>query len=234
MAGARKGSSKKTAGRAAQAPAEDVSALSEQERQRMIAESAYYRALRRGFGGDPAQDWLEAEREINRLMPGARQQKDEHAAYEKLRDDVRAALADAREVTASTAREALEGARRRLADAGAYTVDTVDKVAATVEKELAEAAHKFGEKRHALAGKAADAFESWRDRGQAFVLEARAALGQWIQQAGARLERPVYRTGEMVGSGIFQCRRCEERIEMTTDGHLPLCSKCRGVEFHRA
>lgn len=32
----------------------------------MIAEAAYYRALRRGFrGGDAVSDWLTAEREIN-------------------------------------------------------------------------------------------------------------------------------------------------------------------------
>ncbi len=36
-----------------------------EERGRMIAEAAYYRAEQRGFqGGDPQQDWLEAELEI--------------------------------------------------------------------------------------------------------------------------------------------------------------------------
>ena len=34
--------------------------------QRMIAEAAYYRAQQRGFcGGDPVQDWLEAEAEVS-------------------------------------------------------------------------------------------------------------------------------------------------------------------------
>ncbi len=37
-----------------------------EERQRMIAEAAYYRAERRGFvAGDPMRDWLEAEAEID-------------------------------------------------------------------------------------------------------------------------------------------------------------------------
>jgi len=45
--------------------------VSAQERRRMIAEAAFYKAARRGFiGGDPEQDWFEAEREINaRLSP---------------------------------------------------------------------------------------------------------------------------------------------------------------------
>ncbi len=35
------------------------------ERRHMIAEAAYYRALQRGFqGGDPVDDWLQAEKEI--------------------------------------------------------------------------------------------------------------------------------------------------------------------------
>jgi DUF2934 family protein len=36
------------------------------ERQRMIAEAAYFRAARRGFrAGHAMEDWLDAEREIN-------------------------------------------------------------------------------------------------------------------------------------------------------------------------
>ena len=35
------------------------------EQQRMVSEAAYYRAMSRDFeGGDPVEDWLEAEREL--------------------------------------------------------------------------------------------------------------------------------------------------------------------------
>jgi hypothetical protein len=35
----------------------------------MIAEAAYYKAEQRGFaGGDPLQDWLDAEAEIDRIL----------------------------------------------------------------------------------------------------------------------------------------------------------------------
>jgi len=41
-----------------------------EDRFRMISEAAYYRALGRGFdGGDPVEDWLVAETEINSLLP---------------------------------------------------------------------------------------------------------------------------------------------------------------------
>lgn len=43
--------------------------LSEDERRRMIAEAAYYRAEQRGFSaGGEVDDWLTAEREISQLL----------------------------------------------------------------------------------------------------------------------------------------------------------------------
>jgi chromosome segregation ATPase len=43
--------------------------LTPEQRYHMIAEAAYFRAERRGFiGGDPAQDWLDAEAEIDRIL----------------------------------------------------------------------------------------------------------------------------------------------------------------------
>ena len=47
-------------------------AVTDEERQRMVAEAAYFRAEKRGFReGDVQQDWIEAEAEIGeRLQQG--------------------------------------------------------------------------------------------------------------------------------------------------------------------
>jgi len=46
-----------------------VSRVSEEMRQHMIREAAYYRALNRGFAGSAdLEDWLVAEREINTML----------------------------------------------------------------------------------------------------------------------------------------------------------------------
>ena len=42
--------------------------ISTEERRRLIAESAYFRSLRRGPGGDPGRDWIEAEAEIDAML----------------------------------------------------------------------------------------------------------------------------------------------------------------------
>lgn len=50
-----------------------------EQRYRMICDAAYYRAERRGFiGGDPAQDWAEAELEIDQLLCGSPSQQPGH------------------------------------------------------------------------------------------------------------------------------------------------------------
>lgn len=44
-------------------------AVTLEERERLIAEAAYFRAKRRGFkDGDAKQDWREAEREVDELF----------------------------------------------------------------------------------------------------------------------------------------------------------------------
>ena len=44
-----------------------------EQRYRMIAEAAYFRAQRQGFCGNPAQDWIDAEAEINQTLLHAEQ-----------------------------------------------------------------------------------------------------------------------------------------------------------------
>ena len=45
--------------------------LSDEQRYRMIAEAAYYRAEKNEFKSDPLRDWIDAENDINALLSGA-------------------------------------------------------------------------------------------------------------------------------------------------------------------
>ena len=44
--------------------------LSDEQRYRMIAEAAYYRAEKNQFKSDPLRDWIDAENDINALLSG--------------------------------------------------------------------------------------------------------------------------------------------------------------------
>ena len=64
-------------GAAAQAHPATLTGISAAQRERMIAEAAYYRAEQRRFeGGDPLQDWLEAQAEIDTRIDGTYRLKD--------------------------------------------------------------------------------------------------------------------------------------------------------------
>src|SRR5690606_11784479 len=94
------------------------------ERRRMIAEAAYFRAERRGFsGGDPVADWIEAEAEVDAALGG-----DDHG-------------------------ELLSRIEGRVAEAG-KKVESLRKKAASVESEaraeLQEQVERIAELRDAL------------------------------------------------------------------------------------
>ena len=44
--------------------------LSDEQRYRMVAEAAYYRAESNQFKSDPLRDWIEAEKDIAALLNG--------------------------------------------------------------------------------------------------------------------------------------------------------------------
>jgi len=68
-AATRKPAAKKATGRDVTAEVDTRSVVTAEERRRMIAEAAYLRAERRGFsGGDPNDDWLSAEAEIDQIL----------------------------------------------------------------------------------------------------------------------------------------------------------------------
>ena len=44
--------------------------LTDEQRYRMVAEAAYYRAEKNQFKSDPLRDWIDAENDINALLNG--------------------------------------------------------------------------------------------------------------------------------------------------------------------
>jgi len=58
---------KKPAAKAAKA-----TVLSDEQRYRMVAEAAYYRAEKNQFKSDPLRDWIDAENDISKLLGGSK------------------------------------------------------------------------------------------------------------------------------------------------------------------
>ena len=73
---ARKPATKKVTRKASGATKDSKKNITGDERRRMVAEAAYYLAEGRGFaGGDPKQDWLDAEADVDAALMGVKVRK---------------------------------------------------------------------------------------------------------------------------------------------------------------
>ncbi|OGT82731.1 MAG: hypothetical protein A3H91_16475 [Gammaproteobacteria bacterium RIFCSPLOWO2_02_FULL_61_13] len=52
-------------------PGKGATKVSESDRQAMIRDAAYFKAVQSGFNGDCMAHWLAAEREINKKLKGS-------------------------------------------------------------------------------------------------------------------------------------------------------------------
>lgn len=162
------------------------------------------------------------------------EQKEELAAYEKLRQRVKQSLAEVREtVNADNIRQVVDKAGTQLKEVGEHTAEAINKATQALKKDLSSVANKLEPKWEAFAEKTDDLFEAWRDRSSVFLGQASRAIGDWLQGVGTKLEHQTYRTGEMSYGGTFECTACGERVELPKAGHLPPCPKCSKTEFQR-
>ena len=65
-------SAKSVAAKPAAKAAKKTMIVSDEQRYRMIAEAAYYRAESNQFKSDPVRDWIEAESDIAALLSGSK------------------------------------------------------------------------------------------------------------------------------------------------------------------
>lgn len=232
----RSGVTGKTPGAERHVPKGPATPMSAEERRKMIAEAAYYRAQERGFrGGDPVDDWLTAEAQIDRILPLPGQQKEEQLAYEQLRAEVQKRFAALQgSVDAQAIQEAIERGAAQVKKVGGYAIETINKVAEALKKDMAGTATLMGPRWEAFSDRSANVFSIWRDRGTDFLSRAAVAVGEWLNETGRRLERPQYCAGEMVGIGRFECLRCGGILRLETAGHLAPCPACHHLEFRRA
>lgn len=211
-------------------------AVTAEERRRIVAEMAYFRAERRGFrGGDPLEDWLAAEAEVERMLgPGQGQREEELSAYKKVYEQVRHRLERVQgRIHADTLKKALEQATADVKEAGEHAASTVNKVARAVRKDMAGAADKLGPKWEQLSEKTSGVFEVWRDRSGKFLEQAAEGARDWLKGMRGKRQRHLYGADEMSDAGTFKCTACGHHVVLSGPGHLHPCPECGGREFER-
>ena len=156
------------------------------QKRRMIAEAAYFRAQERGFANsDPVQDWLAAEAEIDEhleKLSDRELQNQELAAYEKMRRQVKKIFADTREtINVETFKHAFEKVNKELKDIGEFLPETVDKASKKLKQETVGAVEKLGSNWKDFSDKGSELFDVWKERGTHFLSQASGALSDWVR-----------------------------------------------------
>jgi hypothetical protein len=217
--------------------AKPCSAVQDEERHRMIAEAAYFRAERRGFqGGDSFQDWLDAEAEIDKLLeaPAQQQEAQELAAYKRMRQELAKILAGVGDtVNVETIRQAFDRAAKELGDVGGYATETVNRVSQRLRREVESTASKLGPRWEAFSERRADLFSVWLERSSTFVSHASAAVGEWLKQVQSKNGDQIHIAGEIVEPGTFLCTACRHYLKVEEKQALPPCPTCQEKEFRR-
>jgi hypothetical protein len=212
-------------------------AVPDEERHRMISEAAYFRAERRGFqGGDPFQDWLNAEAEIDKLLeaPAQQQEAQELAAYKRMRQELAKILAGVGDtVNVETIRQAFDRAAKELGDVGGYATETVSRVSQRLRREVESTAGKLGPRWEAFSERRADLFSVWLERSSTFVSHASAAVGEWLKQVQSKNGDQIHIAGEIVEPGTFLCTACRHYLKVEEKQPLPPCPTCQEKEFRR-
>lgn len=217
--------------------------VSADERWRMIAEAAYYRARARNFqGGNPGEDWLAAAAEIDRRLTGespddarASAPQDEQAAYRRLREEVEKRLAAIKgTVDAKAIQDAFERATVQVRRAGDYAGVTLNRAADRLKRDMSQAAATVGPRWQEFSGRAAGVFSVWRERGAVFLQRAAAAAADWRNRMGQRSNQSEYQAGTTVDPGSFQCTRCGTLVRVESAGPLSICPSCQHTQFRRA
>jgi hypothetical protein len=212
-------------------------AVSPEQRHRNIEESAYYRAERRAFqGGDPVQDWLAAEKEIDKTLeaPARQRETQEMAAYERMRQELAKILGGVRDtVNVETIRQAFDRAAKELKDAGGYTTETVNRVTERLRREVASTSGKLGPRWEEFSDKTAGLFTVWLERSSTFVSQASGAVGEWLKQLQSKNGREVHIAGQIVEPGSFECTACRHQVKVVEKGALSPCPSCQKREFRR-
>lgn len=169
--------------------------VDQEQRQHMIAEAAYFLAEHRGFGGgDPVQDWLTAEAEIDSWLSFDRPvTSEEAAAYVRLRNEVRKAFSQIQDLADPAAlKNAFDRAVAEAKRLESVPAQVMHKAADALRADMARASERMGPAWENFSERSAGLFAVWKDRSRDFLGRTAAAVREWLH----REEREEHRGPE--------------------------------------
>lgn len=161
------------------------SSVDPEQREHMISEAAYFRAEHRSFGGgDPVQDWLTAEAEIDSWLSYDRPAtSEEAAAYVRLRDEVRKAFSQLPDIVDSAAlKNAFERGMAEAKRLESASTQAMHQAAGALRADMTRAADYMGPAWEQFSEHSAGLFSVWKDRGRDFFSHSADAVRDWLHR----------------------------------------------------
>jgi len=155
-------------------------------------------------------------------------------AYNRMVDELHAAVEKAEETLAPTAEELLKNAEELARKAYALTADEARSVAENVKRDWAHARQYLQTEGKELSQWFR--FDLEQIEGRFMDLVSRAADKTWLDFS--RFERETrqqtrYHTGEVCSPGVLRCTHCGQEMIFTRATRIPPCPKCHKTEFER-
>ena len=155
-------------------------------------------------------------------------------AYNKMVDDLHAAVEKAEETLSPTIDEMLQNAEKLSKKAYALTQDEAKNISDHLKRDIASA-----RKYMHVDGKE---FKEWlnfdiqqvEDRFADFL--SKAADKTWIDFRALEIlgkKNSIYKTGEICSAGTLRCLDCGQQMKFTKNSHIPPCPKYHHTKFER-
>ena len=162
---------------------------------RMIAEAAYLRAERRGFtGGDPVEDWLSAETEIEKSLKALSEtelQTHELAAYKWMRQRITTILIDTHDkLNAETVTRVLRKVNNDLKETREFLPAAIDRASKTIKREIEGTVESLGRRWESFSERGTALVEAWKGKQADLLNKASGALGDWVGRPRRKDKKP--------------------------------------------
>ena len=156
------------------------------------------------------------------------------AAYDDMMVRVKTAIEEAEEATVPTLQRYIHNARDMAIELGELTQEEAEKIAAYLERDLADAGKHLADTGHQLGDWLRFDIDMIEDR----LLDALALVADHTRLEIQQFERdiqegPAWNAGEVTGPGSLVCASCGSIIRFHATGYIPNCPDCDHTVFHR-
>lgn len=152
--------------------------------------------------------------------------------YERCLEEIKRRLEQTSTLTADTFQAAAYAVRDHLIGSMGQRQDELNQVIETLVTQWKQVLAHGEQVRQRTQD--SDTVQDWAEHGVSLLAHMAGTIKTLAGEVESRLQRELaYRTGTVVGTGLFFCTQCDKELRKHKTGPLPPCSRCHGTVFRR-